>query len=407
MITKLLAKNHALGKWLLLLTLTLIYGPELATAQKEADVKWGGLWLRGSNADRNKFFPVGGKFAFNPDVDLAPQEIERSADFGKALLALMRNEAKPAGGRIVDRLMPDNELAKIGAGRALVMACAINYEFFETTVDGGERVIFAEIGFDLLMCNFRDRSVVFCLPARLQFKDLAVGKEQAALKREAAEALEKIYLRLPEKFLELSKTPWDGGLAFQTVGFGKIDVWDEAKKRMHEEFAARPEFLISQLFAGTFSEAIQLPATPYSIHKNGEAVYHGLEGNIADNKPAWHKNGASFMLGRPDYVVDLIVPKFHEAEGKGKAQGRALHFALARVTLKSAAGKVLYNKKSEACVNRIMANGGKVRPLWLASWDASNLLFKNAAQDLKRDCNRNGDLKIMVQECTLPRPRPR
>ena len=151
----------------------------------------------------------------------------------------------------------------------LVLACAINYEFFEKTVEAGIQVVYAEVGFDLLMCDFTSKDIVFSLPARLQFKDLWEG--EAKVKSE----IRKIYqARVPKEFLKLAKKSWNGERSFQTLGFGKVDVWDDAKKKMPGRFSARPEFYLSNLFASTLSKEIDLPVMPYS--KANEAIYTGL-----------------------------------------------------------------------------------------------------------------------------------
>jgi|GEM_PF-3251226 len=76
----------------------------VALAESTNDVRWGGVWLRGSNAERKKNFPVGTEFAFN-------FETRDAGSINTQLITEMRAEAKPNGGRILDRLMANQDLA--------------------------------------------------------------------------------------------------------------------------------------------------------------------------------------------------------------------------------------------------------------------------------------------------------
>lgn len=370
--------------------------PQYLVGQESKDIKWGGVWLRGSNADRDKFYPVGSQFALQA---LRKENSLIAEEYSAKLFKSLEVAATPGGGRILDRVQ-NIEYAKASSGKALVMACAINYEFFERTQEAGENIVYAEVGFELLVCDFSTRSVVFALPARLQYKDIWKGEKHIRSE------IKRIYKdRLPNSFLELAKRKWDGGTSFQTLGFGKVDVWDDAKNRMPAGFKERSEFFLSTLLASTFSKAIDVPVMPYS--KGKEAVYTGLvvrtledEGSVTNKESSGPDKDAFFVLEKPNYTVDLVIPAFREARGGGDGVvDSSLHYAYARIILNGEAGAVIFNKKYDAGVRRVMMKGDKVRPLWLASWDATSKLYKAVANDIKG--SKDDEVSSFVSGCRL------
>ena len=369
---------------------------QVSHAETPKDVKWGGVWLRGSNADRDDFYPVGSQFALQArDKENSPMAEEYSRKLFKSLEAT----ATPDGGRILDRVQ-NIKYAKASSGKALVMACAINYEFFERTKEAGKNIVYAEVGFELLVSDFSTRSVVFALPGRLQYKDIWQGEKH--IKSE----IKKIYKdRLPNSFLELAKRKWDGETSFQTLGFGKVDVWDDAKAIMPPAFKVRSEFFLSTLLASTFSKAIDIPVMPYS--KGKEAIYAGLvtnqlsdTGSVTNKESSGPDKDAFFVLEKPSYTLDLVLPAYRDLRGEGDGVvDTSLHYAFAKVTLKGGAGGIVFDKKYEAGVRRAIGKGEKVRPLWLASWDATSKLYKAAAKDIKG--SKDDEVSSLVSGCRL------
>lgn len=366
---------------------------QVVIAENSNDVRWGGVWLRGSNSEREKDFPVGSEFTVNPISDFdTKQPLEKSELFGTKMFNALVAESKLGGGRIVDRLMADNALVSAESGEALVLACAINYEFFETTIEASRKVVYAEVGFDLLMCDFAKKTIVFALPARLQFKDLWGGESK--VKSE----IRRIYQeRLPKEFLRLAKKSWDGGGSFLTLGFGNVDVWDDAKGRMPKKFSAKAEFYLTSLLSSVFSKEIDVPVMPYS--EGNETVYTGLLAITLTDRENVSRDGR-FTMQEPSYTVNLVIPTFRETRGEGDGVlDASLHYAYARVMIEGNAGLTIFNEKFDAGVRRSMVKGGAVRPLWLASWDASGKLFKNAAQRIVG--SKDEEVSSFVSSCRL------
>ena len=368
---------------------------QVSHAETPKDIKWGGVWLRGSNADSDDFYPVGSQFALQADDENSLMAGEYSRKLFKSLEAI----ATPDGGRILDRVQ-NIKYAKASSGKAFVIACAINYEFFERTKEAGKNIVYAEVGFELLVSDFSTRSVVFALPGRLQYKDIWQGEKH--IKSE----IKKIYKdRLPNSFLELAKRKWDGETSFQTLGFGKVDVWVDAKDRMPDGFKERSEFFLSTLLASTFSKAIDIPVMPYS--KGKEAIYAGLvmnqlsdTGSVTNKESSGPDKDAFFVLEKPSYTLDLVLPAYRDLRGEGDGVvDTSLHYAFAKVTLKGGAGDIVFDKKYEAGVRRAIGKGERVQPLWLASWDATSKLYKAVAKDIKG--SKDDEVSSLVSGCRL------
>ena len=370
--------------------------PQYLVGQESKDISWGGVWLRGSNADRDSFYPVGSQFALQAiDDENSPMAEEYSAKLFRSLEVT----ATPGGGRILDRVQ-NIKLAKASSGKALVMACAVNYEFYERTKEAGENIVYAEVGFELLVCDFSTRSVVFALPGRMQYKDIWQGEKH--IKSE----IKKIYEdRLPNSFSELAKKKWDGETSFQTLGFGKVDVWDDAKATMPPAFKKRPEFLLSTLLASTFSKAIDIPVMPYS--KGKEVIYAGLvtsrledAGSVTNKESSGPDKDAFFVLEKPSYTLNLVIPAYRDVRGEGDGVvDTSLHYAFAKVALTGGAGDIVFDKKYEAGVRRAIGKGERVQSLWLASWDATSKLYKAVAKDIKG--SKDDEVSSLVSGCRL------
>lgn len=392
-------KRQSIGYFWLINTIVLAGVSSLiqvSHAEAPKDVMWGGVWLRGSHADRDDFYPVGSQFALQ---GLDEENSLMAKVYSRKLFKSLEVTATPSGGRILDRVQ-NIGLAKASSGKALVMACAVNYEFYETTKEAGENIVYAEVGFELLVCDFSTRSVVFALPGRMQYKDIWQGKKH--IKSE----IKKIYEdRLPNSFLELAKKKWDGETSFQTLGFGKVDVWEDAKAPMPPAFEKRPEFLLSTLLASTFSKAIDIPVMPYS--KGKEAIYTGLvmsrledKDSVTNKESSGPDKDAFFVLEKPSYTLNLVIPAYRDVRGEGDGVvDTSLHYAFAKVALTGGAGDIVFDKKYEAGVRRAIGKGERVQSLWLASWDATSKLYKAVAKDIKG--SKDDEVSSLVSGCRL------
>jgi hypothetical protein len=365
---------------------------ESSPTRTTQEIAFGGIWLRGSKADALKNFPIGSRYAMQGGDD------KRAAEWSRKLLASLRKQQKPDGKRLVDRMAADDFQPQASSGRAMVMACAINYEHSETTMAAGSRKIFAEVGFDLILCNFADRNVVFTLPGRLQYVDLGSGPEKSAA------MLTDLYeTELIAQFSKLATYSWSGSLAFQTVGITKINIFPEARQRFPSWMQEHPEAYYSQLLSSCFCESVGVPVTPFP--QGDEAVYFGLREKLCDAGTLASKqiqeqaaNGASFILKKPDYQLEVVIPGFQEAIAQRTDLGSVAQYcAYSRIIVKGADGAELSSEKYDGNVTSILTRGDSLQPVWLSSVDATGKMFTDAAGSIKK--SKSSALKRMVAEC--------
>jgi len=375
-----------------LITTLLLTTVSIVSADAPNDVAFGGIWLRGSKADALDHFPVGSHYAQQGGGN------KQAAEWSRKLLGALRKQQKPDGKRLVDRMAADDYQPQASSGRAMVMACAINYEHSETTMAAGSRKIFAEIGFDLILCNFSDRNVVFTLPGRIQFIDLGSGVEKSNA------MLTDLYeTELISQFSRLATYCWSGNLAFQTVGITKISIFPEARQRFPSWMQEHPEAYYSQLVSSCFCDAVGVPVTPYSHGE--EAIYYGLSEKLCDAGTLESKRiqdesatGSRFILKKPDYKLEVVIPGFQEAIAQRTELGSVAQYcAYSRLIVKGNGDAELSSEKYSGNVTAIMTRGDSLKPVWLSSVDATGKMFSDAASSLKK--SKSPALRRMFAEC--------
>lgn len=378
---------HKTSSSILLVSFFLLFSSFLQASS--ANIKYGGIWLKGTAAEASKRFPIGYQF-FN-------QTNGNSAQASAQLLQLMKKKQKPKGTRLLDQIAPDDYSPSASSGQALIMALAVNYEHYETQRIANISKIFAEIGFDLVLCDMSDRSIVFTLPGRLQFVDAGSGKKKGQ------QMLRQLYSKqLLPYFIKLAQYKWNGNLAFSTVGLSKLNVYDQASQRFPTWMKQQPETYYSQIIASSFYETAGIPLLPYS---NGEEVlYAMLREELSDSSSSKAKqiqeqatSGQGFVLRKPDYTIEVTIPCFRELIAERTELGAvAQHCAYSRVILKNTAGNEIYNKKQDGNVTSILPQGSKLQPLWLSSSEATIKMFRSTAAKLKN--SKSTAVKRMLRE---------
>lgn len=371
-------------------SLTLLQGGHAESSA--ADIKFGGVWLKGKDSEASSRFPVGHQFIRQGTSFSGTQSAS------KELLQIIRKNQKPGAPRLIDRVAPDDFIPLASSGSALLMALAINYEHCESQMMGGVQKLFAEIGFDIVLCNMSDRSIVFTLPGRLQHIDSGRNSK-------SVEMLKFLYSdKLFSYFVGLAGYKWSGDLAFSTLGMTKMTAFDEARGRFPEWMREAPEPYYSQVISCNLYQGLGVPVVPYS---NGEEVmYARLREEVADastlkkqkiNELA--EDGEGFILRKPDYQIELVIPGFHEVVAQRTDTGNvAQHCAYARVIITDVKGDSIYNNKHDANVTSILPSGQKLKPLWLASDDATDKMFRDVAKKIKDDDSVG--VKRMIRETT-------
>ena len=347
---------------------------------EENPIKFSGVWLTGKASEAELNFRVGRKFAaqFGDDSNV---------DLSRQLLLQLRAKAKPGGKRLVDVLAPDDYSPNARLGRALVMACALNYEHVDSVWVGGIRKVIAEVGFDLLICDFSERTVVVSLPGRVMRTDVTKGALTEAKK---AELLDRLYRKeLVEHFAKLAESRGPEMLGIKTAAVTKVTFFDEARKTFPDWLNRRAEEYYANFVGSNFYEGAGLAMLPYS--RGNEVVYCAMRENLADagrlaensQKEAGNE-GTTFVLKKPDYEVELVIPGFQTVTAQTTETGRlVLNCAYARITLRKG-DEVLYSEKHDANVKNFILSGSPPSTPWLAYSDATQNLFFEAAKQLRK-----------------------
>ena len=328
-------------------------------------ISFAGIWMAGPAEDWARRFPVGKDLVMTRRV--LSEEAAKSFELSKQLLDDLRTfqNQNPGGNRIVDALAGNDYQPRADSGSALVMACVLNHEYcFSRKVGRSLSQKFAEVSFDLVICDFATLSVVATFPYRIEMIGSASDKDADMLRRiytggiaDAKQAFtrqtpvfQNEYINndptkplkvacpatLREAFLNLAKTPVKA-LSFEKAAVRKVNVRDDALNAMDPYFKPIAEEYFAGLFANNFFfgtthrpknpaekdrmkirweyAANGVACLPFS--KGNEVVYSMLVEELADafrvklraRSEADSKN-VNFSLGRPLYDVDLVMPGF-------------------------------------------------------------------------------------------------
>jgi hypothetical protein len=367
----------------------------IADKNHDDNIKFAGVWIRGNAIDAAKACPVGIKYAMGGGNN------EAAAAYSRKLLQKIRAQQKPGGLRLIDRIAPDDYLPQAGSARALVMACAINYEIIEDGVlPSGVVGSFGEIGFDLIICDFSDRLVVFSIPCRLVFQEHA---------KKSDEHLVKLYEQhLPQIFMQLAENKWKSGDAYASVGIGSVTILQPKNINdlppsvvdLPEGISGRADMLCAQIAASRFFDFTGIPIQPYT---NGEeAVFYGLQENLADASSLvaqkireQNADGVGFLLKKPDYKIDL---KGIFARQK---QGRSVNYTSQYcVTVTDQVGSEIHNGEYVACADLIPYRAGASQDVWHYSADALTRVFKKFAESINKSKAKNEKIKNFFKDCS-------
>jgi hypothetical protein len=109
-------------------------------------------------------------------------------------------------------------------------------------------------------------------------------------------------------------------------------------------------------------------------------------------------NGVGFILKKPDYQLELVVPGFQEVIAQRTELGSTAQYcAYSRIIVKGADGTELSSQKYDGNVTAILTRGDRLQPVWLSSVDATGKMFTGAARAIKK--SNSSALKRMVAEC--------
>jgi len=353
-------------------------------SQKMSLIKFSGIWLSGKFSEADRLFPVGKGFAMQLGENGA-------TTLSRDLLKQLRAQAKPDGSRIIDSVAPDDYMPDASKGEALVMACAINYEHVDGVEIGGIHKVIAEVGFDLVICNFADRSIVLSLPGRVTRTDVANSSNITQEKK--TELLKNLYQEeLIKRFCKLAQSHGPEIFGTKTAAVTKITLFPEAQAILPEWLQSRAEEYIAGVAASNFYEGAGLPLLPFS--RGNEVAFCAMREQLSDanrviavSEGEARNTGMSFVLKKPDYEIELVIPVFKTVTAtSGPAGDVVQNCAYSRITIKIG-DSVIYSAQHDGNAQNIVPAGSSRKTPWLAYSDALNtLFFKGGKQILKDHC---------------------
>ena len=385
--------------FLLLLQGIAIAGTLTVVEEKKPDntklplIKFSGIWIRGNATDAEKSCPIGFRYAFSPTPS------ESAVTYHKDFHATLVKKAKNQGNRIIDHIGGHDYLPNSATSGAYVMACAVKYEISEQGIlPSGHRGSFGEIGFDLIICDFSDRSVVVAIPCRLVMQDHGDKNERH---------LEQLYEKhLPDVFAQLAEAQWNPGLFLKTAGVthSKVSLPTSFKEgEAPEDMVGCPKIILdkhemisSQIAASRLYDILGIPVQPLSLGE--EAVFYGLRENLVNapdlrTKQILEKiNGNGFVLKKPQYELTLSGAYFRTQKA-----GQANYVSMYRLTIKDDQGREIFNDTDQAASDGIPIRSANDPILWQYQADASSRMFEKFALEIKNESKKKNGNQLIKQ----------
>jgi len=343
-------------------------------------IKYSGVWLSGKYSDIDKNFPVGKEFAL--------RRVEgQGGDFqlSREILVSLRKASKPSGRRLVDALAPDDYVPQASSGKALVLACAINYEHVDSVRVGGVTKVMAEVGFDLVICDFSTRSVVVALPGRVMRTDVDSNAKPSEQKK--TQMLQKLYREeVLKQFVKLAQDRGPEIMGLTAIGVTKVTFLDEAKKILPDWMSGKADDYFANVAGSNFYEGVGLPLLPFS--RGNELVFCSMQEKLSDASEAAIKSnesgdGEHFTLKKPDYEIELVIPTFRTVTATQNAAGKLVqNCCYSRITIKKGE-QVFYTSQHDASVQNLVPSGSSESVPWLAYSDAVNEMFYKGSKQIK------------------------
>jgi len=345
----------------------------------QTPIKYAGIWLTGRFIDADKYFPIGKKHTLKSGT-------QEGNDVSKQILAEIRKEAVPNGKRLIDAIAPDDYMPEAAAGKALVMACSINYEHVDCVEIGGVNKAMAEVGFDLVICDFSTRSVVVCLPGRvIRTYD---SETRIISNAQKEEFLDRIYTKeMPAHFIKICKAHGPEIMGLDSVGVTKVTIFDEALSVVPDHLKDRFESYFANLAGSNFYEGVSLPLLPFS--RGSEMVFCAMQQKLADSINSTINNeesadGVKFTLKKPLYEMELVIGAFKTVFASSLPGGGKVvqNCCISRITIKKGEN-IIYTSPHDGNEQNIIPKGSSEKTPWLAYSDALNQMFFTGSKKIK------------------------
>lgn len=382
---------------LYLLSLSLVW----AGGSTQKDMSFAGVWFyRTLNKEAvAKQFPVGQHYGCKREsAGTTHENQDERYNLAGKIYSQLQKEKKAAGNRLVDHLGDGDEAMISSKADALVLACALNYEHVEVQrLPLGKKTIskiLAEIGFDVVLCNFRDRRIVGIYPLRAQMVDAMQGIPSEEHKHEL---LKKLYeSQVVDMFVNATKISLTNQSAPKTIGIGEIALFDKALALVPDNLRESIKTYYSSYICAAFYHELGVPVLPYS--GGNELLYYSMREKVDDvatlavqtakddatARTTTADGVKSFVLKKPDYTLDVIIPGYEtQVLAKNKYQRHLAFVAGCRLTLKEGE-KTLYSSKYIDSVQAMYTHDAELGVPWIYYQAATYKMFKNAAQKLRK-----------------------
>jgi hypothetical protein len=366
-----------------------------AESKELPPIKFAGIWVRGNAVDAKKSCPVGYQYA------LSANPSEKAIEYTQKIHAALVKDSKADGIRIMDHIAELDYMPNSAVGRAYVMACALKYEILEAgTLPSGNRGAFAEIGFDLIICDFSDRSVVLSIPCRLVIQDHGEKniKNMIALYDQ----------HLPGLFSKISEEQWNPGIIHKSIGITStvirlpedIDDVPENMVGVPKQLLGKHQEISSHIAASRLYDQTGIPVQPFSVGE--EALFYGLRENLVNAPDLRSKqiieqiNGNGFVLKKPNYEMSISGAYFRRRD-----KNFEFYICMYRMIVKTETGDEIFNDIDQAASDGIPFKYGNPELLWHYQADATVRMFEKFAGKLRAERNKgNANISFMWNDLT-------
>ena len=379
-------------------------GEEENTARPCAE--FAGIWFYSAIKQNTtkKQFPIGYVYGPSTSKEVGKDNI---SNLHKAMHAGLLKERKKDGRRILDYMPedPEADFSNSVTSDSVVFACALNYEHVESQYEAGTgsaySKILAEIGFDLVICNFKDRRILATIPGQVVAIDAVPGRASQSKKNALLHHLYEKKL-IPE-FIKLCKAPYSSLMATKTLGIDKIRVDKGALEKIPTNYKAAGErsymAYLSSLVSSSFYSAVKVPIPPWSgggdkifyvmserITDTGRVMDEALKDNVAHEKESGNPEPTckDFLLKKPDYTLEVVFPGFltHTMQSN-KFQKQLAFVAFCGLRLKQGDREIIMIKFKDA-VSSTYPTDIKLESSWINYEDATIKMLRSAAITLKK-----------------------
>lgn len=393
-----------------LLLFLISFGVSTSLGEKENTARpcaeFAGIWFYSAIKQNTtkKQFPIGYVYGPSTSKEVGKDNI---SNLHKAMHAGLLKERKKDGRRILDYMPedPEADFSNSVTSDSVVFACALNYEHVESQYEAGTgsaySKILAEIGFDLVICNFKDRRILATIPGRVVAIDAVPGRASQSKKNALLHHLYEKKL-IPE-FIKLCKAPYSSLMATKTLGIDKIRVDKGALEKIPTNYKAAGErsymAYLSSLVSSSFYSAVKVPILPWSgggdkifyvmserIKDTGRVMDEALKDKVAHEKESGNPEptGKDFLLKKPDYTLEVVFPGFltHTMQSN-KFQKQLAFVAFCGLRLKQGDREIIMIKFKDA-VSSTYPTDIKLESSWINYEDATIKMLRSAAITLKK-----------------------